>query len=63
MIQWLETAMLAEHEAPREVLETKSLRRRRIGRNFQLLLTVKARGARTVLPPWPMLKACASASS
>jgi hypothetical protein len=37
----LETAMLAEHEAPRRLLELKSLRRRRIDRNYQLLLKVK----------------------
>jgi hypothetical protein len=34
----LETAMLAEHEAPGKVLELKSLRRPRIDRNYQLLL-------------------------
>ena len=41
----LETAMLAEHEAPRKVLELKSLRRRRIDRNYQLLLKVKPEAA------------------
>jgi hypothetical protein len=41
----LETAMLAEHEAPRKVLELKSLRRRRIDRNYQLLLKVKPKAA------------------
>jgi hypothetical protein len=41
----LETAMLAEHEAPRKVLELKSLRRPRIERNYQLLLKVKPEAA------------------
>jgi hypothetical protein len=41
----LETAMLAEHEAPRKVLELKLLRRRRIERNYQLLLKVKPEAA------------------
>jgi hypothetical protein len=41
----LETAMLAEHEAPRKVFELKSLRRRRIERNYQLLLKVKPEAA------------------
>jgi hypothetical protein len=40
MIQWLEAAMLAEHEAPRKVIELKPLRRR-TSRNYQLLLKVK----------------------
>ena len=42
MIRWLEAAMLAEHEAPRKVLP---LRRRRTGRNYQLLLKVKPEAA------------------
>ena len=41
----LETAMLAEHEAPGKVLELKSLRRPRIDRNYQLLLKVKPEAA------------------
>ena len=41
----LETAMLTEHEAPRKVLELKSLRRPRIERNYQLLLKVKPEAA------------------
>jgi hypothetical protein len=41
MIQWLEAAMLAEHETPGKVFELKLLRGRRIGRNYQLLLKVK----------------------
>ena len=39
MIQWLEPAMMTEHEAPRKVLELNPLRRRP-GRNYQLLLKV-----------------------
>jgi hypothetical protein len=45
MIQWLETAKLAEHEAPRKALP---LRRRRTGRNYQLLLKVKPEAAARV---------------
>jgi hypothetical protein len=41
----LETAMLAKHVAPRKVLELKSLRRRKIDRNYQLLLKVKPEAA------------------
>jgi hypothetical protein len=41
----LETAMLAAQKAPRKVLELKSLRRRRIDRNYQLLLKVKPEAA------------------
>jgi hypothetical protein len=41
----LETAMLAVHEAPRKVLELKSLRRPRIDRNYHLLLKVKPEAA------------------
>jgi hypothetical protein len=41
----LETAMLAEHEAPRKVLELKSLRRRKIDKNYQLLPKVKPEAA------------------
>jgi hypothetical protein len=39
----LETAMLAAQKAPRKVLELKSLRRRRIDRNYQLLLNEAGR--------------------
>ena len=41
----LETAMLAAQKAPSKVLELKSLRRRRIDRNYQLLLKVKPEAA------------------
>jgi hypothetical protein len=46
MIQWLEAAILAEHEAPRKVLELKPLRHRRVGRNYQLLLKVMPAAAK-----------------
>jgi hypothetical protein len=41
----LETAMLAEHEAPWKVLDLKSLRRRMIDRNYQLLVKVMPEAA------------------
>jgi hypothetical protein len=41
----LETAVLAEHEAPRKVLDLKSFRRRRIDRKYQLLPKVKSEAA------------------
>ena len=50
----------AEGEALRKVLELK--RRRRIKRNYQLLLKVSRRRPHAS-PPWPMLKAYASANS
>jgi hypothetical protein len=37
--------MLAEHEAPRKVLQLNPLRRRKTGRNYQLLLKVKPEAA------------------
>lgn len=46
----LETAMLAEHEVTRKVLELKSLRRRGIERNYQLLLKVKPEAAARCRP-------------
>jgi hypothetical protein len=45
MISWLEAAMLAEHEAPRKVLEPKPPWHRRAGRNYQLLLKVRPEAA------------------
>jgi hypothetical protein len=39
MIQWLEAAVRAEHEAPRKVLELNRLHRKTV-RNYQLLLKV-----------------------
>jgi hypothetical protein len=41
----LETAILAEHEAPRKVLDLKSFRRRRIDRKYQLSPKVKSEAA------------------
>jgi hypothetical protein len=41
----LETAVLAEHEAPRKVLDLKSVRRRRVDRKYQLLPEVKSEAA------------------
>jgi hypothetical protein len=38
--------MLAEHEAPRKLLQLNPLRRRKTGRNYQLLLKVKEAAAR-----------------
>jgi hypothetical protein len=38
----METAVVAEHEAPRKVLDLKSFRRRRIDRKYQLLPRVKS---------------------
>jgi hypothetical protein len=40
----LEGAVLAEHEAPRKVLDLKSFRRRRVDRKYLLLPKVKSEG-------------------
>jgi hypothetical protein len=54
----LEAAMLAEHEAPRKVLQLNPLRRRKTGprisnssRNYQLLLKVKPEAAARFAAP------------
>jgi hypothetical protein len=41
----LESAIMADHDAPKKVLELQSFRRRRFDRNYQLLLTVKSEAA------------------
>jgi hypothetical protein len=41
----LESAIMADHEAPKKVLELKLFRRLRIDRNYQLVLKVKSEAA------------------